>query len=232
MRLNCELNLSEEYLPKDYRRGFLSLIKAALQQGDRALFEKYYSKPLIKPFTFSIYFPGLVGQESDSFRVGSKVKLILSTPDPKLMTFFYNGLRTRDLYPYPLFENTLTLEKISVTFPPRIVESSAQFKTVSPMLINNKGRNDWYLLPGEEGFSEGLTHNVRELAKNFLGLETIEFTFDALHFRERKIFHYGQFMRGLHGYFRITAPVELLNLIRDIGIGNRRSQGFGMVDLA
>lgn len=231
MRLVCEFILSGEYLPIDYRRGFLSLIKAALEKGDRALYEEFYLQPTIKPFTFSIHFPGLVGLENESFRVGSRAKMTISTSEAALMALLYNGLRIRSLYPYPIFDNTLMLQKISAVFPPKILASSAQFKTVSPVLIKNKKESNWYLMPHEEGFSEGLAFNIRELAKTFLGQENVSFTFEPLHFREKKVFHYGQFMRGYHGYFEMAGRAELLNLIRDIGLGNRRSQGFGMVDI-
>lgn len=231
MRLICEYTLSGEFLPKDYRRGFLSVIKSALERSDRTIYEKYYLEPRIKPFTFSLHFPALVGLENESFRVGSKVKLTISSSEAHLMTYVYNGLRSNALYPYPLFENTLTLQRISIAFPPKILQSSAQFKTVSPILINNKGKSSWYLMPEEQGFSEGLSFNIQELAKTFLGLQSVPFKFEPLCHREKKIFHYGQFMRGYHGLFQMTAPPDVLNLIRDIGLGNRRSQGFGMLDL-
>lgn len=231
MRLICELTLSRQFLPRDYRRGFLSLIKSALQMSDPASYEKYYQQPIIKPFTFSVHFPDLLGLENNLFRVGSSVRFVLSSNQAELLTYLYNGLRGKALYPYPLFENALTLKNISITFPRKITQQTVLFKTVSPILINNKGKSNWYLMPEEEGFDEGLSFNIQELSKAFLGAENVDFKFEPLRYKEKKTFHYGQFMRGYHGLFQMNAPSEFLNLIFNIGLGNRRSQGFGMIDL-
>lgn len=231
MKLIVDYNLNKSKIPRDYRRGFISLVKSAFEISDNLIFKKYYQVSRIKPFTFSVYYPELKGHENGSFKVGSKAKLFLSSNQPEVITYLYNGLRNKKLYPYPLFDNSLTLERISAIFPRKVTRNSALFRTISPILINNKGKNHWYLMPGEQGFDEGLTFNIQELAKEFLGATDIDFEFEPIRYKEKKVFHYGQFMRGYHGVFRMEASAEVLDLLLNIGIGNRRSQGFGMVDL-
>jgi CRISPR-associated endoribonuclease Cas6 len=43
--------------------------------------------------------------------------------------------------------------------------------------------------------------------------------------------HYNQTMTSWLGRFTLTAPKEVLQLVYDIGIGVRRSQGFGMLEI-
>lgn len=218
-------------VPRDYRSGFISLVKSAFERSDPLVYKRYYEEPRLKPYTFSIYYPELQGQQNNHFKVGRKARFYFSSHLPEVITHVYNGLRSTALYPYPLFENSMTLNRISAIFPRKVASDKATFKTISPILINNKGKNHWYLMPGEEGFEAGLVFNVQELAREFLSVRDIPFEFEPIRYKEKKVFHYGQFMRGYHGVFLMKAPSEFLNLILNIGLGNRRSQGFGMVDL-
>lgn len=58
MKLSFQFELSKPHLPKDYRRGFASIIKDALSRADENLYNFYYTGTYkLKPFTFSVYFP-------------------------------------------------------------------------------------------------------------------------------------------------------------------------------
>jgi CRISPR-associated endoribonuclease Cas6 len=223
--------MSGEYLPVDYRRGFVSLIKAALEKSNPRLFEYYYSEHRLKPFTFSVYFPAL--QKSGKvgkLHVGKKVKFNFSTSSQELATYTYNGIiKNRH---YPLFENEISFRS-AYLLPPKIIKSQEViFKTISPVLINNKGASDRYLLPDEEGFRDGLNFAVEEICGNFLNGQTVtKIDFEPLKIKRKVIWHYGQHRSGFIGLFCIRGERELLQLIYDIGLGMRRNQGFGMLEV-
>ena len=242
MRLSVEYEMSGEYLPKDYRSGFMSLIKKAISTGNPTLFEQYYSRHNLKPFTFSTYFPQLKGSEDGQFNVGRDVRLNLSTSSLELATYLYNGLcktRTFALFEQKLgLQNTLTLKRIFLQRSHQIRSSEVIFKTVSPVLINNKGKSGWYLLPGEDGFMEGLHFAVSEIAKEFLrwqGEVPLEFEVfkkdGGISVRRKIISHYEQSMSAFVGTFKLKSEPEILQLIYDVGLGVRRSQGFGMLEV-
>ncbi len=57
---------------------------------------------------------------------------------------------------FPFFENVLYFEKAMLRRQEKIRSEEVVFKTASPVLISNIGSSDWFLLPGEDGFLEGL----------------------------------------------------------------------------
>lgn len=238
MRLTADFNLKADSIPIDYRSGFISLFKKALEKSNPLLFEQYYGgKKVIKPFTWSVYFPQLHGNQDGQIVVGEYAKLNFSTCSMELATHLYNGLRSIPLDDefkngYPLFNNALTLRDINLKPPLAIKSDRVTFKTISPVLVNCKGNSDRYLMPDDEGFIDGLEHSVRECAKEFLGQENIGFAFELINRPRRKVVrHYGGNMSAFTGVFRIDAPLEVLQLIYDVGLGVRRSQGFGMLEV-
>lgn len=238
MRLSVDYEMSGEVLPKDYRSGFMSLIKAAIQQAHPLLFEEYYTKRKLKPFTFSVYFPGMKGSENGGFRVGSKIRLNFSTSSLELATHLYNGFLNERLKTFPMFQNMITRKGITLRRSEEIRASEVTFKTASPVLVNNLGKADWYLLPGQEGFLEGLQFAVSENAKAFLNRTgNIPFEFEIFErdgkssVKRRVISHYEQSMSAMVGAFKIKSDPEILQLIYDVGLGVRRSQGFGMLEV-
>jgi len=230
MRLQVVYNLDNPKLPVEYRRGFVSLLKEAIKKANPTCFERYYSRfHTLKPFTFSLLFPELTGNEGEGFHVGSKAILSFSTFSPEVMTSVYNGLL--QIREYPIFENKIRL--YNVFLRPRIVitEGRVQFKTMAPVLVNTKGNPNWYLLPGEERFEEGLNFSVSELCRVFLGMRDPIVEFRPIAIRRKVVRHYNMHMQGFVGIFELRGRPEVLDLIYRVGLGVRRSQGFGMLEL-
>jgi len=230
MRFAIFYTLSKPFLPRDYRRGFISLIKEAIKRANPQLFESYYSTlHVLKPFTFSVYFPGLVGEEGDKFNVGDRAILNFSTSSYEVGTYVYNGLL--ELRSFPLFDNELKLSHIELRRTADIKGDKAVFKTLSPVLVNTKGKRDWYLLPGQEGFEEGLRFSVREISRVFLGIEDVRIDFKPISIRRKVARHYNMDRQGFVGVFELSGPPRVLDLIYHVGLGVCRSQGFGMLEV-
>jgi CRISPR-associated endoribonuclease Cas6 len=230
MRFTVLYALTDRYLPMDYRRGFASLLKEALKKANDKLFERYYGTlHVLKPFTFSVYFPELIGQEGEQFNVGNKVILNFSTSSYELGTYVYNGLLSHRTF--PLFDNALTLIHVELKRPITLSQKAATFRTLAPVLVNNKGNADWYLLPGEEGFQKGLEFAVSEIARTFLGDGNVSIELRPVRLQRKVVRHYNMDMQGFVGVFELRSQPEVLNLIYKIGLGMRRSQGFGMLEM-
>jgi CRISPR-associated endoribonuclease Cas6 len=230
MRLAIDYEMSSEYLPKDYRSGFMALIKKALETANPLLYEQYYSRHKLKPFTFSIFFRELKGSEDGKFNVGKNVRLNLSTSSLELATYLYNGFYKTRLF--PLFDNTLELKHISLRRSEQIRSSEVIFKTASPVLVNNLGDSGRYLLPEEQGFTEGLHFAVTEVVRAFLDWQgEVPLEFEKISVRRRVVSHYQQSMSAFIGVFKLKSDPTILQLIYDVGLGVRRSQGFGMLEV-
>jgi CRISPR-associated endoribonuclease Cas6 len=230
MRLQVVYNLDDPKLPVEYRRGFVSLLKEAIKQANPTCFERYYSRlHTLKPFTFSVFFPELTGNGGEDFYVGSKAVLYFSTFFPELIASVYNGLmRIRE---YPIFDNKIRLHNIFLRPRIAIVEDRVRFKTMAPVLVNTKGNPNWYLLPGEKGFEDGLNFSVREVCRVFLGMPDATVEFRPIAIRRKVVRHYNMHMQGLVGIFELRGSPEVLDLIYQVGLGVRRSQGFGMLEV-
>lgn len=230
MRFAVSYSLDGKYLPMDYRRGFASLLKEALKKANDKLFERYYGAlHVLKPFTFSVYFPELVGQEGEQFNVGHKAILNFSTSSYEFGTCVYNGLLVQRTF--TLFDNALTLIHIDLKRPIIISQEAAVFRALAPVLVNNKGNADWYLLPGEEGFQEGLEFAVSEIARAFLSDGDAAVEFVPIRIQRKVVRHYNMDMQGFTGIFELRSRPDVLHLIYQVGLGVRRSQGFGMLEL-
>lgn len=237
MRLTIDYEMSGDKIPKDYRRGFASLIKNAIENCNPKLYEYYYTGEFkMKPFTFGIYFPQGTKKNGDGFYVGNQFKLNFSTSSIELATHIYNGFHRLKIDGYPLFDN---IAKPTRSFLHRnfvVRRNEILFKTISPVLVITKGSNikeyPKYLLPGEEGFEEGLEFSVRECAKEFLETNNdFEFEVEVKTFKKITLWHYNQWMSSFNGIIEIKSPPEVLQMIYDIGLGVRRSQGFGMLEV-
>lgn len=233
MRLKLDFEIKEEVIPKNYGRGFISLIKKMIEVTDPLLFYDYYEQHKLKPFTFGVYFPNLKGNDGDKINVGNKVVMNFSTSSFQLATNIYNGF-------LKVGEHFWQNNGSSVTFIPlkaflhqqkRITKNEHWFKTLSPFLINNIGDSNVFLLTGEKGFMEGLTFSLNECAKEFLRMkENVEFEFESIDMKRKVIYHYQKMPTNI-GVFRLKAAPEILQMVYDIGIGVHRSQGFGLLEV-
>ena len=99
----------------------------------------------------------------------------------------------------------------------------AEFVSVSPVLVKKESR---FLLPGDSGYTERLTHNLRHKA-DVLGLPN-EVDVDVLDSGPRRVFDVAGAKRvGANARLRISAAPRLLGALYEWGVGLNTVQGFG-----
>jgi len=233
VRINFDFELvsGSGNIPLDYRRGFMSMLKSAIEKSNENLFKILYTGPhKLKPFTFSAYFPELGKSETkDKIKIGKYIKLNFSTNSYEILTCVYNGiLKNRT---FPLFQNEIVLKRTFLQPRSRIKSNDVIFKTMSPVLINNKGDSLKYLTPDDNKFSEGLKFCIDEMLKTFLNGSRNEYKIEFTDWKRKVVSHYNQNMTGVTGIIKAEGNADFLNLIYDIGLGVRRSQGFGMLEV-
>lgn len=238
MRLKADFKMSTDWLVIDYRSIFMALIKNVFMKYDPILYANLYGteeqkRKVNKPFTFSVRFQQYKGIEGNKMLCGNKLSLLFSSDEETLVTAFYNGLRAKQKITigenYPI---VFELEHIHLLPLKRINTNKVVFKTISPILVNDKGNNLDYLSPAKPEFTRAFKEIIALQANCFqipCTEDMIEFEINAM--KKLPLSHYNQTMTSWLGEFVLEAPANVLQLVYDTGIGVRRSQGFGMLEI-
>lgn len=238
MRLQTNFEINTDWFTKDYRRIFMSLIKSTFDGYDNVMNIVLYGtkeqkKWVNKPFTFSVHFPDYSEINGNRINCGNRVGLFFSTNDEMLITAFYNGLKIR--------KEIIIGEKNPVTFKiknvhllpmKKIGSNKVEFKTLSPVLVNQKENNLIFIPPTHPDFD----HTFRSIISNQANELNVPCSSNDIHIeiqtmKKLPLTHYNQTMTSWLGEFIMEAPKEVLQLVYDTGIGVRRSQGFGMLEI-
>jgi len=240
MRFCLEFDLEHNEIPLDYRSCILSYFKNAFLNYDKDIYEKLYhnDNPIIKPFTFSVY----LGKADFGYKIISlndkRIKLNFSTSNPEYGINFYNAMLKMRFISYPFGSNSINMQKFNIVKEKIITQNHVLVKTMSPVVLRKHDREknfDTYYGFNEDGYLDVLRMNIFSSAKNFFDFD-IKADIDQLEIipieiKETKVFYHGHKIKGSLGKFVILGKTYLLDYLVKAGIGARRSQGFGMVDL-
>ena len=241
MRLGIVLELKDKlYIPSDYRKHILSLIKESLKISDTELFNKLYGnsvKNVQKPFTFSVsFYPENTHLEKGKiFLKSNKITLHFSSFDLKLLIIIYNGFVKLSKKDYLFYlENEIKVKNFYLQRKKEINSELVTFKTLSPIVVRDlkEKKGIGFIDYTHPDFKKNLFYNVRSLTKNFLKYELSdnEFRILDLKMKAKKVSIYGKEIAN-KGILTINAPIKVLKLIYDAGLGAKRSQGWGMLEV-
>ncbi|MDR2009247.1 MAG: CRISPR-associated endoribonuclease Cas6 [Bacteroidales bacterium] len=254
-KLNVELDRQQNILPINYQYELSSFIYKTLQRGNLE-----YSKWLhnngfqlngksFKLFTFSNfiipsytidrekgrilihsdsvywYISFLPERSTENFIKGIFLKQKFSIGDKKTQVDFY--VKNVEIIPEPEFKEEM------------------YFKTLTPISISRKNNNGKieYVNPAEEYAKQAVLKNLLNKYHVFYGKEypinIEEINFDFVHVSEPKskliLIKAGTSeetrVRGYNCKFKINAPVDLIKIMYNSGIGEKGSLGFGMVEV-
>jgi CRISPR-associated endoribonuclease Cas6 len=250
MRFSVAINLQGEppfQLPYTYRRNLINLLKEALSNDDTDdVYSEYWgceSKNRQKPFTFSMSIKGPQYVDSDASKYLQlnipTLKLHVSSSDSNFLSTLYKGLlkmsSSLKLFNYPVEFREFYIKNIK-----SIKSDYVKFRILSPVLVRDiavigkKKNSVGYLFSHDTDFIDSLIFSIRTLCNHFLkngqkiNQEDIEI--DISDCKSVVLSHYYEVIPGIKGVIGIRAHEDVLKLIYDIGLGARRSQGFGMVD--
>jgi len=126
--------------------------------------------------------------------------------------------------------------------------SEAVFKTCSPIIVRNtdaSGKSWGYITSEAPEFEDKLYHSVKSMCKVLLEgtpeLKRNDFSAGWIRSSIVRMNHYRnkdasqdskkELIEATTGAIKIKAPANVLQLIYDAGIGAKRSQGFGMLEI-
>ncbi|MEZ0323171.1 MAG: CRISPR-associated endoribonuclease Cas6 [Hydrogenothermaceae bacterium] len=237
IRFRIKYHENDVKLRVDYRRAVAKLIKVALKESSPDLFEIYYGNKkanIPKPFTFSVNFKPK-GKENDFFILENNhlLNIYLSSFDPVFVVSIYNGLL--ELKENPMIFDNVKHEIVDFfVFPERkFNKPEYTFKTLSPILVreieDRKGKG--FLSWENEKFIPNLIESINTMIKFYKNVDiknNIDIKLEKM--KSKPIRNYGGEIGNI-GYLTISADPEVLSFIYKSGIGAKRSQGFGMLEV-
>lgn len=177
--------------------------------------------------------------------------LFLSTLDYTFAITFFNGIRQLKYFAFSTDDTMLIdgepqeweIAKVMVLKERPITDSTVVFRTCSPFIIENE--KDQPILFYEQNFEQELNELMDRIFQSPhikgkglskpLKLQPIKMqkqvartTFKEFRMKTGRPI---MFLTGNSGTFRLSGDPEDLNIIYRIGLGNRTSQGFGMVEV-
>lgn len=242
MRLKCEYKINK--LPVANRMLFVSLIKEALKKSNKSYYENLYyygdkNNKKMKSFCFAILLKDFEIQ-GDIINIKDKVILNISTGDYEFGINIYNALLNMNSYTYKS-QYTLNRIRISLVREKAITEEEVVLKTMSPICIKDKHNN--FLSPEDTNYQKELNYVVDNQLKSLRGyglkkplifekvlMKKVVVKEEIRDFKavaNKDIFY----VNAYKGIFKLIGDIEDLNLIYQSGVGFRRAQAFGMIDL-
>lgn len=236
MRLKMTFQLKKPELDVEYRRAFLALLKKSFQQISPELYEKLYANGIqMKPFTFGVFLPQPEFVGNIIPLQSRDITLTFSTSEKKMGIYFYNALVKNRFTPFPLPNgNALMLQRVHLAREKPITAGEMVFKTLTPFLVRvhgGKNKDDRYLTIEDEDFIGQLEWSIERMFEVLKGKkETVKVEPVKME-KMIPIKHYGQTMSGNKGIIKLTGSPEALEFIYNCGLGSRRSEGFGILDV-
>lgn len=204
------------------------MIKEALEKAKSATAQRVDTAPL----SFAIRFDRKPVIKDKRIIIGSNLRLYISSASLMLGTLLYNSLLS-------IKEFAIYNTKITNPLPAPIREEHLKrdyvvFATLSPIVIRHHLKINQYILPNEDGFAESVQealseewalHNSDRLEDH--GRTSVE----ILKFKKVVMTHYGGLVLGFTGVIRMDAAPHVLKFFYQAGIGYRRNDGFGFVEV-
>jgi len=242
VRFEIKFETSNEHLPIDYRRKFLSYLKSAIKEYNNDIYKALYgSGHTPKSFCFSIYFaPKVVISKDDITLYSKRLHATFTTQDMLLGIHLVNALMARINKWFPLADSNNELKALSISKVQEalITTNSVLFKILSPVVIrdhNEKEGREWYLTFEDDGFEEIWKRNLKTELQNVL-VRDASSDVDALQIKsidlkKTVVKSYGIFIPSTIGSLVMEGEKYLLEYLYKAGMGSRRAMCFGCLDV-
>jgi CRISPR-associated endoribonuclease Cas6 len=241
MRIKLEFEVSKLELPLEYRRSFISFIKKSLSQSrDGIYLEKYYRDTNQKDFTWCMIFSNPHFTKEKIILENNTIKVIVSTEDVnKTGYILYMAFIAQKFKRFPLEnDNFIVLKDIQQVTQQIITQDKCIFKTITgaPFALREHSKEsnlDKYYSVANEDFEEVLTASLKRqaLKEGFDSTMVDLIKARPINCRKAVIKHYGVLIDANIGLIEIEGSSIILQYFYQSGMGSRKSEGFGMVEL-
>lgn len=228
MRFKLSFELENENIPIDYRRSIISFMKKSLEEYNQDLYNTLYhaKDPIVKPFTFSVYFPS-PNFKKDYIGISEKrLEVNLSNAENELSILMSNSFNQQKNKPFLLENNSMTLKTITLLPEQEIAQEQIKIKFMSPLIVRSRqNQKDRYYSYEHEEFEETLKINIKEQLKiTKIPLETVEtLKLEPINSKKTVIRFYEKQIEASIGSFTLSGVPELLDYLYKAGIGSKRA---------
>lgn len=241
MRIKVEFAASDEHLPIDYRRKFLSYLKSAIEDYNSDLYRSLYGEGHApKSFCSSIYFlPKVTISKDDICLYSKRLYAIFTTRDMLLGIHLVNALMARINKWFALADsNRLKVISIIKVQEAVINTNAVFFKILSPIVIRDhdeKAERDWYLTFEDDRFEDVWKRNLKTelqaVLKQDVSNDVDGLILKPVALKKTVVKHYGICIPSTVGTMVLEGEKYLLEYLYKAGIGSRRSMCFGCIDV-
>lgn len=236
MKIRIDAKLENKKLPIDNRPAFVSFLKHSFQDGNDGLYEKYYGKKIIaKNFCFAVKLDNPLFHKNEVELNDKNVVITIHTNSFEDGIDIYNSLlRQRGIaYPFPE-NNTFIVQGVKISNHALISTNEVNIKMLSPMLVRcHENNKDCYLAYNENDFNKYFLMSAYNSFKAVGNAQTKDemLTIEPLSPKKTVVNTFGNKITGNLGIYRLTGSIDSLNFLYQIGLGSRRSQGFGLFEI-
>ncbi|BBE29974.1 CRISPR-associated endoribonuclease Cas6 [Tepiditoga spiralis] len=241
MRFRLFFELENKEMPLDYRRIFMSFIKKSFTEKDVSILKKYYNEKdsIQKHFSFGINF-GKCKFENQKIKMeNNKFFMVLSSFDNEFAINFYNSILNMKTQKFPLpNSNSMTLFNISLEKEKWINKNEIYFKIMSPVIIRKHEKKDnkdfYYTLDNKESINilkENIKYTLLKSEYNNLVKYVDNLKIDIVNFKKTIVLNYSAKIPVTLGVIKVKGNEMILDYLYKSGIGSKRSNGFGLVEI-
>ncbi|MFW9997591.1 MAG: CRISPR-associated endoribonuclease Cas6 [Candidatus Odinarchaeota archaeon] len=244
MRLLIRLQqVNQAYIPFNRKYGLMTWIYSCLREIDSNYASELHSSKKIKYFVFSdlfIPYPYRVDRARGIKKMNERDPyLFFSSPDEMLLEKLLGGIiASPDTSHFRLGPAEFTVKTVRMIKQPRMREEEVMLP-LSPVVTTTwREKKIWYLNPSEGKFLVNIKQNLeKKVAKVTYQSDIPPFTLELApgYQREGKVSYSLEFkatrITAFKIPFRLKGPAEVIQVAYDCGLGERNSQGFGMIDL-
>lgn len=236
MKIIMNFTLQKSELVKNYSPAFVSFVKNALSKYDENLFNGIYkSEPdKEKDFCFAVRLdkPKF---ESDKITLNSEnVQVTMSILSSVEGIDFYNAFlkQKNKSYPFPC-GNSITLNQVRMENHKPVHSQKVLIKMCSPLLVRKHEADvDTYLAYNDEDFQRCFSLSVNKMLNNLVP-DVTDTNIEIISVKPFKtvVNTFGNKITGNIGIYQLNADTKVIDQLNHLGIGSRRSQGFGMFEI-
>lgn len=241
MRMSVELLLNNSRIDKDKNKIIMHILKLLIEKENKEVFQELYKNNVDKQkdLTFSMY----LGQDVKFLREeidipAQKIIVNFSTSDTVLGITIYNAFTKYKGLEIPVKDNTILINKVNIIKIKPITSEKERFITKSPIVVrSHRGDNDktyYNSLSGKSGqkvLLENLQYQIKDRFPEVREKDLNEIEIKVLWSKDVKIKHYGIVIPSNLCELEIKAKTYILEELYLNGLGGRKSQGFGYLDL-
>lgn len=238
MKLLLEFELDKDQIENDYRRLFMHFFKSCIDSANHGkYYDNYYDGTRTKNFTFAVFMDKPTFEPDKILLSSNRIKLLFSTSEKMTGFIFYSSFLEKKYKKYPMAkENFMILKNVKKLDEENIISKKILVKMNSPLVIRQHQKDmnkDFYYSYQQEEFEKIAKEVINyQLEQEGFPREYRE-NFSIIPIKCRKVIvkHYSCKIEATLGNLLLEGNPVILNYLLQAGVGSRKSEGFGMMEL-